>query len=250
MEETQEERRSEHTPGRVVHRTELCRAACALSSAHRVWGEDKGLPRIGQSGKKHTRGGVGHMHGCEGTVLNREVVNPVWAGYPTLDCVPSFRKGLSPCSRVEGRLKWSNVAWVGMVGRCRGVLQGKPPWFVRSNAHTNKSQAPPPSGTATQQGVRLVGGLFFSSSIFKRNSCLTWAPRPLLSTRPLEKKTSYLTWHNVITLQRLLLGKAQPNALSKPVCSAIPPWVILHKTKNIIAILTLHWVFNYKLLSQ
>lgn len=137
------------------------------SRACRGWG-DKGLPRIGQSGKKHTRGGVGHMHGCEGTVLNREVVNPVWASYPTLHCVPSFRKGLSSCLRVEGRLKWSNVAWVGIGGRWRGVLQGNPPRFVRSNTHTNESQAPPPSGTATQQGVRLVGGLFSIGAAYSK----------------------------------------------------------------------------------
>lgn len=104
-EKTREEKRvclgQSGAQNRTVQRVHL--------SAHRGRG-DKGLLRIGQSGKKHTRGGVGHMHGCEGTVLNREVVNPVWAGYPTLHCVPSFRKGLSPCSRVEGRLKWSNVA--------------------------------------------------------------------------------------------------------------------------------------------
>lgn len=128
------------------------------------------------------------MHGCEGTVLNREVVNPVWAGYPTLHCVPSFRKGLSPCSRVEGRLKWSNVAWVGMGGRWKGVLQGNPPRFVRSNAHTNESQDPPPSGKATPAGGETGWGIIlYRSNIFKRNSCITWALRPLLFIRPLEK---------------------------------------------------------------
>lgn len=72
MEKTQKEKRSEYVQGRAGPNC----AVCALSSAHRGRG-DKGLPRIGQSGKKHTRGGVGHMHGCEGMVLNREFVNPV-----------------------------------------------------------------------------------------------------------------------------------------------------------------------------
>lgn len=53
-------------------------------------------------GKNSTGGGRGHATSCEGTVLKREVVNPVWAGYPTLYCVPSFRKGLSPRSHVGG----------------------------------------------------------------------------------------------------------------------------------------------------
>lgn len=55
----------------------MCTELCQLASGE--GGGGRGLPAKGLSGKKPTRGGRvgGHTQGCKGTVLNREVVNPV-----------------------------------------------------------------------------------------------------------------------------------------------------------------------------
>ncbi len=118
---------------------------------------------------KSTRGGGGrvggHTQGCKGTVLNREVVNLVWAGYPTLYCVPSFSKGLSPWSRVcGGGIKLINRS-TGE-GRRRGALKGNPRWFVNWQTHayawtTNSLTTPRPSICQSDPaGGEATGGLY------------------------------------------------------------------------------------------
>lgn len=67
--------------------------------------------------------GRGHATSCEGTVLKREVVNPVWAGYPTLYCVPSFRKGC-PLAHVWWEIKM--IDWSLRSGRGISAEQAIP----------------------------------------------------------------------------------------------------------------------------
>lgn len=102
--------------------------------------EEKGGGRGGcQSrpcGKKTSTGeGRGHATSCEGTVLKREVVNPVWAGYPTLYCVPSFRKGC-PLAHVWGEIKM--IDWSLRSGR--GVSAEQAILDLSINTHTYKSK--------------------------------------------------------------------------------------------------------------
>lgn len=64
------------------------------------WRDVEKAARADPVEKNSTGGGRECTTSCKGTALKREVVNPVWASYPTLRCVPSFGKGLSPRSRV------------------------------------------------------------------------------------------------------------------------------------------------------
>lgn len=143
--------------GRKICTVQLCWGECMVHSVKlgimcTLWcvrwllgkkGGGRGLPSTGWSGKKPTRevGGRvgGHMQGCKETVLYREVVNPVWAGYPTLHCVPSFRKGLSPWSRV-GEIKMINCSTGKSTGS--GALESNLSWFVhwKTHVHTKGKQ--------------------------------------------------------------------------------------------------------------
>lgn len=95
--------------------------------------------------RNSTGGGRDLTTRCKGAALKkREVVNPVWASYPTLHCVPSFGKGLSPRSRVFvcvcvvgiKMIDWSLGGGVGSAGEGFGRA-GHPRFLSHTSEYSN-----------------------------------------------------------------------------------------------------------------